>query len=110
MRIISFNINSLRARPHQLEALIKSHSPDVIALQETKVDDPDFPLDMISDLGYQVVFHGQKGHYGVATLSKETPLSFEKGFPNNSFIANAAPAELDALLPKPLPGFTFLKS
>mgnify|MGYP000076593942 CR=1 FL=1 len=84
MRIISFNINSLRARPHQLEALIKSHSPDVIALQETKVDDPDFPLDMISDLGYQVVFHGQKGHYGVATLCKEAPLSFEKGFPNDA--------------------------
>ncbi len=83
MKIISFNINSLRARPHQLEELVKSHEPDVIALQETKVNDPDFPHDMIESVGYHATFHGQKGHYGVATLSKEKPLSFEKGFPND---------------------------
>ncbi|MCW8876678.1 MAG: exodeoxyribonuclease III [Kangiellaceae bacterium] len=83
MKVISFNINSLRARPHQLEALVESHQPDVIALQETKVDDPEFPHEMIESIGYHAVFHGQKGHYGVATLSKEAPISYEKGFPTD---------------------------
>lgn len=83
MKVISFNINSLRARPHQLEAVIESHSPDVIALQETKVNDPDFPHEMIDKTGYHAVYHGQKGHYGVATLSKVPPLSYEKGFPGD---------------------------
>lgn len=83
MKIISFNINSLRARPHQLEAIVASHSPDVIALQETKVNDPDFPHEMIEAIGYHASFHGQKGHYGVATLSKEKPVSVTKGFPGD---------------------------
>lgn len=39
MKIVSFNINGLRARPHQLAALIERHQPDVIGLQETKVAD-----------------------------------------------------------------------
>ncbi|TQV82939.1 exodeoxyribonuclease III [Aliikangiella coralliicola] len=83
MKIISFNINSLRARPHQIEAIVDAHSPDVIALQETKVDDPDFPHEIVESIGYHAVFHGQKGHYGVATLSKEAPVSFEKGYPGD---------------------------
>ncbi len=79
--IVSFNINSLRARFHQLQAIIERHDPDLILLQETKVQDADFPLDDIVALGYSVVFHGQKTHYGVATLSK-LPLIFEqKGYP-----------------------------
>ena len=83
MKVISFNINSLRARPHQLDAIVAAHDPDVIALQETKVDDSQFPHELIENIGYHAVFHGQKGHYGVATLCKEPPLSFEKGFPTD---------------------------
>lgn len=44
MKIVCFNINGLRARPHQLAALIEKHQPDVIGLQETKVSDDQFPL------------------------------------------------------------------
>jgi exodeoxyribonuclease-3 len=80
MKIISFNINGLRARPHQLAALIEKHQPDVIGLQETKVSDEQFPLADIEALGYHVHFHGQKGHYGVALLSRQAPLSLHKGF------------------------------
>jgi exodeoxyribonuclease-3 len=43
MKLVSFNINGLRARPHQLEALIETHQPDVIGLQEIKVADEQFP-------------------------------------------------------------------
>lgn len=74
MIIVSFNVNSVRLRLHQLKALIDTYSPDVIGLQETKVTDPDFPVDAISELGYHSAFAGQKTHYGVAMLSK-TPMS-----------------------------------
>ncbi len=83
MKIISFNTNGIRARPHQLQALVDRHSPDVIGIQETKVQDPDFPIAMIDDLGYQVTFHGQKSHYGVALLSKQPPMEVCKGFPDD---------------------------
>lgn len=84
MKIISFNINGLRARPHQLSAIIDKHQPDVIGLQEIKVADEQFPLEMIHELGYHVEYHGQKGHYGVALLSKQAPLKVHKGFPSDS--------------------------
>ncbi|MGH8353704.1 MAG: exodeoxyribonuclease III [Pseudomonas sp.] len=84
MKIVSFNINGLRARPHQLAALIEKHQPDVIGLQETKVSDEQFPQAEIEALGYQVHFHGQKGHYGVALLSRQPPLAIHKGFPLDS--------------------------
>lgn len=83
MRIVSFNINGIRARPHQLEALRDQYDPDVIGLQETKVQDPDFPLQMIEDLGYHVRYYGQKAHYGVALLSKVAPLEERMGLPSD---------------------------
>ncbi|WP_342245161.1 exodeoxyribonuclease III [Pseudomonas sp. OTU5201] len=84
MKIVSFNINGLRARPHQLEALIAKHQPDVIGLQETKVSDEQFPEAEIRQLGYHVHYYGQKGHYGVALLSRQEPLSLSKGFPGDA--------------------------
>lgn len=83
MRIVSFNINGVRARPHQLEALRDKYDPDVIGLQETKVQDEDFPEQMIRDIGYQVSYHGQKSHYGVALLSKLKPLRVDYGLPHH---------------------------
>ena len=80
MRIISFNINSIRARPHQLIHLRDNLDPDVIGLQETKVNDPEFPLDVIEEIGYHAEYWGQKGHYGVAILSKKKPTKTVKGF------------------------------
>ena len=84
MKIISFNINSVRARIHQIEALIKIHDPDVIGLQETKVHDEEYPHDAIEELGYKSIIHGQKGHYGVALLSKRIPSKEGKGFKNDN--------------------------
>ncbi|GAA5188843.1 exodeoxyribonuclease III [Ferrimonas gelatinilytica] len=84
MKFVSFNINGLRARLHQLEALIDKHQPDVIGLQETKVDNAQFPAEAVEAMGYHVVYHGQKGHYGVAMLTKQAPLSVQYGFPSDS--------------------------
>ncbi len=72
IRLVSFNINGLRARLHQLEALIAAHRPLVIGLQETKVHDDEFPCEAVEAMGYHVHFHGQKGHYGVALLCHKT--------------------------------------
>ncbi len=83
MKIVSFNINGLRARLHQLQALIDKHQPDIIGLQETKVHDEQFPLEAVQAMGYQVHFFGQKGHYGVALLSKDEPLAVRKGYPTD---------------------------
>ncbi len=83
MRLVSFNINGLRARPHQLEALVDAHRPAVIGLQETKVQDSEFPRDMIEALGYHVFYHGQKGHYGVALMTRDEPETVFHGFPDD---------------------------
>ena len=83
MKFVSFNINGLRARPHQLAAIVEKHQPDVIGLQETKVHDDMFPLEEVAKLGYNVFYHGQKGHYGVALLTKETPIAVRRGFPGD---------------------------
>lgn len=83
MKVISFNINGIRARLHQLEALIAKHQPDIIGLQETKVHDEQFPQEAVEAMGYHVIFHGQKGHYGVALLSKKPLENPMLGFPND---------------------------
>ena len=84
MKVISFNINGLRARLHQLQALIDKHQPDVIGLQEIKVHDEAFPIEAVEAMGYKVYFHGQKAHYGVAMLCKQEPLHVQKGFPTDN--------------------------
>lgn len=84
IRVVSFNINSLRARTHQLAAIVESYHPDVIALQETKVDDAEFPHADIHALGYQTHIFGQKGHYGVALLTRITPTWVIKGLPGDA--------------------------
>ena len=83
-RIISFNVNGLRARLHQLQAVIDQHAPDIIGLQEIKVSNDEFPVDAISDMGYTVDFHGQKGHYGVALLSKVPATAIIRGYPTDN--------------------------
>ncbi|MEX1215788.1 exodeoxyribonuclease III [Saccharospirillum sp.] len=81
MRIISFNINGIRARLHQLEALRDQQKPDILCLQEIKVHDDMYPHpDVEAASGFGSVTHGQKGHYGVATLTAEPPRTVQRGF------------------------------
>ena len=84
MKIVSFNINSIRARPHQIEHLRDTLDPDVIGLQETKVNDPEFPLVIVNEIGYHAEFWGQNGLYRVAILSKSKPKETIKGFINDT--------------------------
>lgn len=79
MKVVSFNVNGIRARLHQIDALLKMHQPDVIGLQEIKVEDDLFPLPELQALGLHAEYFGQKGHYGVALLSRQKPLRVHKG-------------------------------
>jgi len=83
MKIVTFNVNSIRTRLHQLQKLIDRHSPDIIGLQETKVQDHEFPVAEINAMGYHVEFTGQKTHYGVAVMSKAKPVKVQKNFPED---------------------------
>jgi len=70
MKIATWNINSLRVRlPHILEWLDKTQ-PDVLALQELKMEDKDFPVEIFKKLNYHVSFSGQKTYNGVAVISR----------------------------------------
>ncbi len=83
MKVVSFNVNGIRARFHQLEALIKELDPEIIGLQEIKVQDEDFPLETIEAMGYHVEYFGQKSHYGVGIMSKSAPIEVIKGMPTD---------------------------
>ena len=79
MKLISWNINSVRLRLPLLEQFVKQHNPDVICLQETKVVDELFPLADIKKLGFEFVeFSGEKSYNGVAILSKFPLTKVEK--------------------------------
>ena len=70
MKLATWNVNSLKVRlPHVVDWL-KSAAPDVLCLQETKLEDKNFPLADIESLGYQATFSGQKTYNGVALISK----------------------------------------
>ena len=73
MKIASWNVNSLRVRLPQVLEWLADSSVDILALQETKTQDPDFPIQEIEDAGYKVVFSGQKTYNGVAIIAKTTP-------------------------------------
>ncbi|MEQ6885033.1 exodeoxyribonuclease III [Salicola sp. Rm-C-2C1-2] len=81
MRFVTFNVNGIRARMHQLEQLVNDYQPDVIGLQETKVADNQFPAAEVEKLGYYVNWFGQKGHYGVALMSRNEPVRVQRGYP-----------------------------
>ena len=80
MKIATFNVNSIRKRlPAVLDWLARNR-PDVLCLQETKVQDADFPLAPLKDAGYFVTYRGMKAYNGVATLTLAEPTLVAHGF------------------------------
>ena len=73
MKIASWNVNSLKVRLPHLEEWLKLAQPDIVALQETKLEDHVFPDAAIAALGYQCVHSGQKTYNGVAVLARSAP-------------------------------------
>ena len=78
MQIVTWNINSVRTRLHNLLNYLRDVSPDVLCLQEIKCTDEQFPRFEVEAAGYNVAVHGQKSWNGVAILSKR-PLEVERG-------------------------------
>ena len=70
MKIATFNVNSLRKRLPIVLQWLEHHQPDVLCLQETKVQDSEFPLAGLAASGYEVTFRGMKSYNGVAVLSR----------------------------------------
>jgi len=80
MKVATFNVNSVRSRLELVLGWLQRESPAVLCLQETKVQDADFPADAFNDIGYHVVFRGQKAYAGVAIASKDKPQDVAFGF------------------------------
>ena len=82
MKLATWNVNSLKVRlPHVVDWL-KSAAPDVLCLQETKLEDKNFPLADIEALGYQATFSGQKTYNGVALITKAEALEVVNAIPD----------------------------
>jgi exodeoxyribonuclease-3 len=70
MKIVTWNVNSLKVRLHHVLRWLEENNPDIVGLQETKTIDANFPEAEIREAGYEVIFSGQKTYNGVALLSK----------------------------------------
>ncbi len=81
MIIASWNVNSLNVRLPHLEEWLRLRGPDVVALQETKLEDGKFPDSALAALGYRSVFSGQKTYNGVAILSRSPATDIVIGIP-----------------------------
>jgi exodeoxyribonuclease-3 len=79
--IASWNVNSLNVRLPHLEEWLKLRQPDVVCLQETKLEDDRFPDSALAELGYRSVFAGQKTYNGVAIVSREPASDVQVGIP-----------------------------
>lgn len=81
MRIATWNVNSLKVRlPHVL-AWLESHRPDVLCLQEIKMEDAKFPAEELRAAGYVHCCSGQKTYNGVALLSRDPASAIQAGIP-----------------------------
>jgi exodeoxyribonuclease III len=82
MKIASWNVNSLKVRLEQVQNWLQESHCEVLCLQETKTEDCNFPLQEIQQLGYQIIYSGQKTYNGVAIISKFPMTEVQYGIPN----------------------------
>ncbi len=89
VRVVTWNVNSVRARMPRIEAWLAQHKPEIVCLQETKCRDEEFPHEPFEKLGYHVSIHGQRTYNGVAILSREPQEDVAKGMPDDEDGADA---------------------
>jgi exodeoxyribonuclease III len=70
LKAATFNANSIRSRQGIVLDWLKRENPDILGIQETKVQDKDFPAGPFEEAGYHIAYHGQKSYNGVAVLSR----------------------------------------
>jgi len=83
MKIVSWNVNSVRARIENIFNYIKESEPDILFLQEIKTQEVTFPKDDFKKIGYKSYVFGQKSYNGVAFLSKLKILNIDTNFIND---------------------------
>ena len=83
MEIVTWNVNSIRARLPRFLPWLEAHRPEVVCLQETKCEDDKFPREPIEDLGYTIAIDGQRTYNGVAILSRVGLEDVSTGFEGN---------------------------
>jgi exodeoxyribonuclease-3 len=102
VRLVTWNVNSIRQRLPRFHALLGRHSPDVVCLQETKVEDEVFPTMELQAAGYEVATLGQKGYNGVAIVSRKGLQDVRTGFdgdpvPEQSRVVSAKVDDVDVV-------------
>lgn len=80
MKIATFNVNSIRSRLPVVLNWLKKNRADIMCLQETKVQDHEFPVQPFTDAGYQIAYRGEKSYNGVAVASLKKPTGIRFGF------------------------------
>ena len=80
MKVVTWNVNSVRSRLERLLAFLERFEPDVLCLQELKAQEEAFPFAAIRAAGYHAAVHGQKTYNGVAVLTRQEPAEVERGF------------------------------
>lgn len=80
MKLVTWNINSIRARTDRLLVWLDRERPDVVCLQETKTEDAGFPLEALRKAGYEVATFGQRSYNGVAIASTQPLTDVTRGF------------------------------
>jgi exodeoxyribonuclease-3 len=86
MRIATWNVNGLRARLDLLLLWLRDRKPDVVGIQELKLEDARLPLESLQGAGYHVLAHGQKSWNGVAVLSREPARATQIGVPGQEAV------------------------
>jgi exodeoxyribonuclease-3 len=82
LKIASWNVNSLKVRLEQVLQWIESQQIDILGLQETKLVDEVFPSQAFRELGYEVIYSGQKTYNGVAVISRQAMTEVVKDIPD----------------------------
>ncbi|HAU21843.1 MAG TPA: exodeoxyribonuclease III [Erythrobacter sp.] len=98
MKIATFNINGVKARLPRLKEWLAETRPSVACLQEIKSQDENFPASEFEELGYQLIWHGQKSFNGVAILADgEKPIEVQQGLPGDPEDEQARYLEADVM-------------
>ncbi len=100
VRIATFNVNSIRSRIDRVEALLQRHDIDVLAVQETKAREEQFPLMGLQSLGYDVAMSGTNQWNGVALISRVGLDDVQIGFDGMPGYGEPIAAESRAIGPR----------
>lgn len=103
-KVATYNVNSIRSRLHIVIPWLRENYPDVLCMQETKVEDSQFPVSAFEEAGYRVTFRGAKRYNGVAIASRNAPTGVIHGLEDDG------PPDDDRLITVSFPGIVIVNS